>query len=307
MVGDRGDHASSSAGSGTADRGPHRPRAAVGSRGVEPTGLLAPTHAPTASAKAECRNVITLRTVFGVAPWRASPSRAARRPRCSPHPPAACRAQARRGCAASTRSSGDTTARLPRHDQAIPKCVSGLIDGPPALLGLGAGRACSASIRRREASIRLAARKPLFPSSLADLAEPAVEIAPISRTPTAVVGAVLDVDPAQCRAVVPSPFIGRSRRNCTPFAPRDPRAASAEREKPRVSRAFSASGRQDLNLRPPGPQPGALPDCATPRDRPSLRQSLGRRSARPASNRRPRAWKARALPTELRARRSDRS
>ena len=27
------------------------------------------------------------------------------------------------------------------------------------------------------------------------------------------------------------------------------------------------SGRQDLNLRPPGPQPGALPDCATPRGR----------------------------------------
>src|SRR3954447_19131941 len=32
------------------------------------------------------------------------------------------------------------------------------------------------------------------------------------------------------------------------------------------------SGRQDLNLRPPGPQPGALPDCATPRDRLSLRR-----------------------------------
>jgi hypothetical protein len=31
------------------------------------------------------------------------------------------------------------------------------------------------------------------------------------------------------------------------------------------------SGRQDLNLRPPGPQPGALPDCATPRGRSSLR------------------------------------
>src|SRR3954468_3917110 len=27
----------------------------------------------------------------------------------------------------------------------------------------------------------------------------------------------------------------------------------------------SASGRQDLNLRPLGPQPSALPDCATPR------------------------------------------
>src|SRR3954465_3179312 len=38
-----------------------------------------------------------------------------------------------------------------------------------------------------------------------------------------------------------------------------------EREKPRVCRAFRKSGRQDLNLRPPGPQPGALPDCATPR------------------------------------------
>ena len=26
------------------------------------------------------------------------------------------------------------------------------------------------------------------------------------------------------------------------------------------------SGREDSNLRPPGPEPGALPDCATPRD-----------------------------------------
>ena len=30
------------------------------------------------------------------------------------------------------------------------------------------------------------------------------------------------------------------------------------------------SGRQDLNLRPPGPQPGALPDCATPRGQPMI-------------------------------------
>ncbi len=37
--------------------------------------------------------------------------------------------------------------------------------------------------------------------------------------------------------------------------------------------AHAASGRQDLNLRPPGPQPGALPDCATPRD-PSILRSL---------------------------------
>src|SRR5579862_6218757 len=27
------------------------------------------------------------------------------------------------------------------------------------------------------------------------------------------------------------------------------------------------SGREDLNLRPPGPEPGALPGCATPRPR----------------------------------------
>jgi hypothetical protein len=33
-----------------------------------------------------------------------------------------------------------------------------------------------------------------------------------------------------------------------------------------IRRQKAASGRQDLNLRPPGPQPGALPDCATPRD-----------------------------------------
>src|SRR3954453_9082814 len=45
-------------------------------------------------------------------------------------------------------------------------------------------------------------------------------------------------------------------------------------------RAFHLlSGRQDLNLRPPGPQPGALPDCATPRGY-ELRRS-GRRDSNP--------------------------
>src|ERR1700722_15017580 len=34
---------------------------------------------------------------------------------------------------------------------------------------------------------------------------------------------------------------------------------------PGCARSTNVSGRQDLNLRPPGPQPGALPDCATPR------------------------------------------
>jgi hypothetical protein len=34
---------------------------------------------------------------------------------------------------------------------------------------------------------------------------------------------------------------------------------------PGCARTTNESGRQDLNLRPPGPQPGALPDCATPR------------------------------------------
>lgn len=32
--------------------------------------------------------------------------------------------------------------------------------------------------------------------------------------------------------------------------------------------SFCQSGRQDSNLRPPGPKPGALPGCATPRDQP---------------------------------------
>ena len=62
-----------------------------------------------------------------------------------------------------------------------------------------------------------------------------------------------------------------------PSRRRQPRACHArENGRPRWScqrsrrlvvislRAFE-SGRQDLNLRPPGPQPGALPDCATPR------------------------------------------
>jgi hypothetical protein len=47
------------------------------------------------------------------------------------------------------------------------------------------------------------------------------------------------------------------------------------------SRFSNQSGRQDLNLRPPGPQPGALPDCATPRGR-SILGTVARRG-RPVS------------------------
>ena len=34
----------------------------------------------------------------------------------------------------------------------------------------------------------------------------------------------------------------------------------------RTTAADFLSGREDLNLRPPGPEPGALPGCATPRE-----------------------------------------
>jgi len=61
--------------------------------------------------------------------------------------------------------------------------------------------------------------------------------------------------------------------------------------KPRVSRAFHESGRQDLNLRPPGPQPGALPDCATPR---------GRRQAGDGNRTRPRSLEGFCATTTLR-------
>src|SRR4249920_766644 len=37
------------------------------------------------------------------------------------------------------------------------------------------------------------------------------------------------------------------------------------REKPPQCGGFFKSGRQDSNLRPPGPKPGALPACATSR------------------------------------------
>ncbi len=55
---------------------------------------------------------------------------------------------------------------------------------------------------------------------------------------------------------------------------------------------------KDLNLRPSGYEPDELPDCSTP-----LLEEKGRIlnfwSERPGSNRRPSAWKADALPTEL--------
>ena len=54
-------------------------------------------------------------------------------------------------------------------------------------------------------------------------------------------------------------------------------------------RDFCESGRQDLNLRPPGPQPGALPDCATPRGALDSERATG---IEPAL----RAWKAPVQP-----------
>ena len=53
-----------------------------------------------------------------------------------------------------------------------------------------------------------------------------------------------------------------------------------------------------MNLRPSGYEPDELPDCSTP----LLEMKIGRYefwSERPGSNRRPSAWKADALPTEL--------
>jgi hypothetical protein len=49
-------------------------------------------------------------------------------------------------------------------------------------------------------------------------------------------------------------------------------------------RTAGESGRQDLNLRPPGPQPGALPDCATPRDQAIITVRVVGESGRRESN-----------------------
>ena len=42
--------------------------------------------------------------------------------------------------------------------------------------------------------------------------------------------------------------------------------ASEDLPDPLIGWVENWSGRQDLNLRPLGPQPSALPDCATPRE-----------------------------------------
>ena len=39
---------------------------------------------------------------------------------------------------------------------------------------------------------------------------------------------------------------------------------------------YLSSGREDLNLRPPGPEPGALPGCATPRITALLKYPVGK-------------------------------
>src|SRR5437763_15700722 len=67
------------------------------------------------------------------------------------------------------------------------------------------------------------------------------------------------------------------------------------------------SGRQDLNLRPPGPQPGALPDCATPRGGPMIETGAPAKGSlypKRATGLEPvlGAWKAPVQPVTLRPR-----
>jgi hypothetical protein len=65
----------------------------------------------------------------------------------------------------------------------------------------------------------------------------------------------------QCRTTVRASIRRESRASLPPG-----RATPAPEPGAGVVRPSGKwSGRQDLNLRPPGPQPGALPDCATPR------------------------------------------
>src|SRR4051812_21639825 len=75
-------------------------------------------------------------------------------------------------------------------------------------------------------------------------------------------------------AALPNPLDASPQRQCPPYTsvralPR--RKQSGRRRRPDSVRATKAlrcreSGRLDLNQRPLGPQPSALPDCATPRD-----------------------------------------
>src|SRR3954469_19846147 len=65
---------------------------------------------------------------------------------------------------------------------------------------------------------------------------------------------------------------------------RAPASDVRPQERPAMQ-AFHESGREDLNLRPPGPQPGALPGCATPRTpgEVTTRRPAARAPAVPAS------------------------
>src|SRR5918999_5231775 len=80
------------------------------------------------------------------------------------------------------------------------------------------------------------------------------------------------------------------------------------KEKGPVARAFWLQGR-DLNPRPPGYEPGELPDCSTPRRilqiSPTRSDTLQTgtcqsfTSGKRDSNPRPQPWQGCALPTEL--------
>jgi hypothetical protein len=80
-----------------------------------------------------------------------------------------------------------------------------------------------------------------------------------------------------------------TKRNWTLIGPRRLVGGSGTgTRKTPIRRLFVESGRQDLNLRPPGPQPGALPDCATPRGRSILGASTLQRPQHPQPGQRAR-------------------
>ena len=164
--------ASSSAASGTADPGSASPSRRRRGRAARATGLADDPSALTASAKTECRNVMTLRTVFGASP-RSSIARASRST-SSRVTVSTRRLPMRRRDMDALHRLAVLPIRQPRalDGEALAQRVGDLVDGRAAVRRR-AGRATSlsASISRRSARSASARVRPSGLAARADLAD----------------------------------------------------------------------------------------------------------------------------------------
>jgi hypothetical protein len=163
-------------------------------RAARATGFEAAQPLSIASAKTKCRNVMTLRTVLGAAPL-ASIARASRSMSCRLTDSTRRLPSAGRDVDALHRLAV-LAVREPRalDDKPAAEGLDSFIDGPRALKNCRRPRDAFGLDELARGPLGLGACEPVLLAARPDLADAAVQVAPVGGPPAVVVGAGLDLE-----------------------------------------------------------------------------------------------------------------